>query len=66
MNQQDRDEYGFTSGDIVHHIKDNSAIGLIKSIDRNLPHPTTCCVVWGDDPQAEDIIWTNKLTRILS
>lgn len=43
----------------IRHIKDDVE-GIVLSIDTNLPHPTTCRVLW-DDSSEEDIQWTNKI-----
>lgn len=50
--------------DRIKHVSDD-VCGTVISIDCNLPHPTTCCVIWDDDPyQIPDIQWTNKLIPI--
>lgn len=64
--------YPFTEGDTVCHISDQSLIGVVTKIDRNLPHPTTCNVRWNDnsdnlpmdDLSDDDIQWTNKLVLL--
>lgn len=63
MNNYSEDEYPFTEGDTVCHITDTSLTGTILLIDRNLPHPTTCNVLWDHDVEI-DIQWTNKLMKV--
>lgn len=53
-------------GDRVHHIKDADFVGEVIYIDFNLilagKDVTTCLVLWdGEDVDAADIQWTNKL-----
>ncbi|PNX50173.1 MAG: hypothetical protein BV456_07610 [Thermoplasmata archaeon M8B2D] len=59
----DVDEYPFKEGDRVVHIKDPDWTGVIIHIDRNLPHPTTCEVLW-DGYDNTNVHWTNKLSLI--
>jgi len=56
-------EYPVKEGDIVSHYRDYTLIGVVKLIDYNLPHPTTCTVLWSGD-NISDIQWTNKLVVI--
>jgi len=57
-------EYPFSIGDIVSHIKEPGILGVVKFIDTNLPHPTTCGVQWSDNMLGDiDIQWTNKLIK---
>jgi hypothetical protein len=56
-------DYPIKVGDRVKHYRDSDCVGVVTHIDMNLPHPTTCNVIWeGDDK--EDIQWTNKLISI--
>ena len=56
-------EYPVTEGDMVYHVKDQDLVGVVTHVDRNLPHPTTCNVLW-EGTEDDDIQWTNKLVRI--
>lgn len=61
----DRSFHGVAVGDRVQHVRDESWIGTVVHLDRNLGYPTTCGVVWDDDElKAVDGQWTNKL-RVL-
>ena len=55
-------QYPFDINDRVRHISD-VVEGTILSIDKNIPHPTTCTVQW-DDVNEIDIQWTNKLIKV--
>lgn len=63
------EEYPVKPGDIVEHIKDPGINGIVKHIDNNLCHPTTCNIWWEDasgdpdSPATWDIQWTNKIVR---
>lgn len=59
-------DYPFKVRDRIHHISDD-AEGVIVSIDTNMPHPTTCRVLWDDavgETDITDIQWTNKLVKV--
>ena len=47
-------------GDIVGHVKDVEARGVVTSIDMNIPHPTTCLIQWTDHVEP-DVQFTNKV-----
>lgn len=57
------DQYGFTQGDEVFLIKEPTMVGVVAQIDRNLPHVTTCKVIWNGDSTA-DVQWTDKLMKV--
>jgi hypothetical protein len=53
--------FKFTEGDRVSHVKEPDAIGIIQEVDRNIPDPTTCVVLWNDG--FKGVHWTNKLVN---
>ncbi len=68
-------DYGFAVGDVVNHVKDASATGVVTEIDTDfdLGGVTTCRVLWdvGTLEEAhtfpykdQDVQWTNKLARV--
>lgn len=73
MNQRDTAiNYGFSVGDKVTHLKDQSLVGIVMEIDADFDQGgvTTCRVAWGavdfedakNTPRDEQSIhWTNKL-----
>ena len=56
-------EYPFIEGDRVQHYRDINLVGCVQEIDRNLPHPTTCTILW-DGYLEVDIHWSNKIIKL--
>lgn len=55
--------YNVDVGDRVCHRRDETLVGVVVAVDRNLPDVTTCSVMW-DDSCEGDVVWTNKLLLI--